>query len=307
VGSEPFALKDLLLDLGREDVDPAQDNHVVRATDDLLHTPHRPRGARAIHQMRVGLRRMRAAISLFGKILPVASTENIKAELKWLTGELAPAREIDVFIREQVHPVARTTEPHRGMAAIEKQFAARRAMAFERAQRALDSSRFRRLLIEVLEWLETRKFGANDEADKAINKFAVELLYRRTRKARKAGRSLVDLSSEQRHKLRIGIKKIRYGIDFFESLYSSKARKQLAGFSGRLKKIQDALGALNDFNAHREMATEAALNAPATHRRARAFASGIVVGREHEAVKALTKTAAKELRRLHPRVLRNLQ
>ena len=40
------ALQDLLLDLGREDVDAAQDDHVVGAAGDLLHPPHRPRRAR---------------------------------------------------------------------------------------------------------------------------------------------------------------------------------------------------------------------------------------------------------------------
>ncbi|XIA64527.1 CHAD domain-containing protein [Bradyrhizobium sp. TZ2] len=43
-----------------------------------------------VHQMRVGLRRLRAAISLFSKALPGAKTEGIKTELRWLTNELAP-------------------------------------------------------------------------------------------------------------------------------------------------------------------------------------------------------------------------
>jgi hypothetical protein len=54
------------------------------------------------------------------------------------------------------------------------------------------------------------------------------------------------------------------------------------------------------------MATEAALNAPTTHGRARAFASGIVVGQECEATKTLFKTASKELRRLQPRTVQQL-
>lgn len=54
--------------------------------------------------MSVGIRRMRAAISLFKKILPGASTDRIKIELKWLTNQLAPARETDVFLKERVRP-----------------------------------------------------------------------------------------------------------------------------------------------------------------------------------------------------------
>ena len=39
-------LQKLLLDLGREDVHAAQNDHVVAAPGDLFHPPHRPRGAR---------------------------------------------------------------------------------------------------------------------------------------------------------------------------------------------------------------------------------------------------------------------
>jgi hypothetical protein len=51
---------------------------------------------------------------------------------------------------------------------------------------------------------------------------------------------------------------------------------------GLRRRIQDALGALNDFIAHRKLAADAALKAPAQHRRARAFFSGVVLGREEE-------------------------
>ena len=68
--------------------------------------------------------------------------------------------------------------------------------------------------------------------------------------------------------------------------------------SGQRQKIQDALGSLNDFIADRKMAAEAALKAPSQDRRARAYVSGIIVGREDEQVKPLMKAAAKELRAL---------
>ena len=75
--------------------------------------------AEAIHQMRVGLRRTRAAISLFVDVLPRASTTRIKQELKWLTAELAPAREIDVFLEERVSLMTKAGPPKRGSRAIE--------------------------------------------------------------------------------------------------------------------------------------------------------------------------------------------
>ena len=256
--------------------------------------------AEAVHQMRVGLRRLRAAISLFDEILPGPSTARIKQELKWLTGELAPAREMDVFLTEQLKPLGQATRPKRGFRALETHFSARRKTAFDRARDALATPRYRRLLIDVLEWLALGHVREVEAAGMPIGDFAAALMRRRTRKARKEGRHLDELSPRQRHKLRIKIKKLRYAVDFFEKLYPSKADEELEEFSGRLKKIQDALGALNDFAAHRAMAADAALKAPPKDRRARAFASGFLVGQEQEGSNALLKSVSKEFRRLRP-------
>jgi CHAD domain-containing protein len=254
----------------------------------------------AVHQMRVGLRRLRAAISLFKSFLPGPSMGKIKTELKCLTDELAPAREIDVLVEERIRPLRHVAEQQRGARAVEKQFAARREQAFRRARKAIQTKRYRDLPLDVLEWLETRRIGGKDEAQVSIADFAGELFRRRLRKVRKEGRHLEKLSAPERHKLRIKIKKLRYAAEFFESLYPDANRRELARFSARLKKLQDALGALNDFIAHREMATDAALSAPPENRRARAFASGVMIGQEHEAPKTLMKTARQEFDRLKP-------
>ena len=68
-----------------------------------------------VHQMRVGLRRLRAAISLFSKLLVDKQTERIKSELRWLTGELAPARDLDVYMRSKVEPLRGAAPAKRGM------------------------------------------------------------------------------------------------------------------------------------------------------------------------------------------------
>lgn len=259
--------------------------------------PVRDMESEGVHQMRVGLRRLRAAISLFADILPHASTARIKTELKWLTGELAPAREIDVFVEESIRPIADQGVPRRGARAIRERFSAQRRAAFARARDAIGSARYRRLLIDLIAWIEAGRPRGDD--DRTIAAYAAEVLDRRIRKARKQGKRLNDLDPRQRHKLRIRIKKIRYALDFFRSLYGHRDRKQLAALSDRLKQIQSALGSLNDFMAHRELATEAALAAPPANRRAQAFASGFIVGREREAARGLMNDAAKALHRLH--------
>lgn len=259
--------------------------------------PVRDGVSEGVHQMRVGLRRLRAAISLFGDVLPRARTTQIKAELKWLTAELAPARETDVFVNESILPLAAQGVPRRGARAMRKTFSVQRKAAFRRAGEAVASARYRRLLIDVAEWIETMRPRAGDGL--SIAAYAAQLLDRRTRKVRKQGKRLNDLDPQQRHKLRIRVKKLRYGVDFFKGLYRDRDQNDLADFSERLKQLQSALGSLNDFTAHRELATEAALTAPVANRRAQAFASGFIVGQEREAAHGLLKNAAKELHRLH--------
>jgi triphosphatase len=75
--------------------------------------------------------------------------------LKWLTNELAPAREIDVMIEKRVRPLRHVAEPKRGARALEKEFAGRREQAFRRARKAVQTKRYRDLPLDVLEWLES--------------------------------------------------------------------------------------------------------------------------------------------------------
>jgi triphosphatase len=69
--------------------------------------------SKGVHQMRVRLRRLSAAISLFS--IDDQETERVKAELKWLTGELAPARDLDVYVRNEIEPLRGGTLASRGM------------------------------------------------------------------------------------------------------------------------------------------------------------------------------------------------
>lgn len=105
------------------------------------------------------------------------------------------------------------------------------------------------------------------------------------------------LPARARHKIRIRVKKIRYAFDFFEAVFPDR-RKSIARLSKVLEEIQDALGALNDFVAHRRLAADSALMGTRANRRVRAFVAGVVVGHEDEATRAVMKNAVKGLRRL---------
>ena len=69
----------------------------------LIGDPRRPD---ALHQARVALRRLRVAIALFKPMLALEAVSSVRAELAWLNGELADARNLDVYLAETFGPAA---------------------------------------------------------------------------------------------------------------------------------------------------------------------------------------------------------
>jgi len=251
-----------------------------------------------VHQMRVGLRRLRAAISLFAALLGDPQTATIKAELKWLAGELGPARELEVLV-QRVAPMKRQRRRWRGMPSLSHEIAERRDAALKRAQDAVKSSRFRSLTFDLSAWLETGLWNnpqddlVRDRGDLSIAVCAAEQLTQRWRKVRKKGKALAKLDARSRHKLRIQTKKLRYAVEFFGSLFSNKgAVKRRKRLLAALERLQDGLGDLNDIAVHEKHI--AAMSAH--HRRShpsRVFAAGLLAGREDARIEAAITAANK--------------
>ena len=110
--------------------------------------------AEGLHQMRVALRRLRAAISLFSDMLADPQTDALKGEFKWITAELGPAREFEVFLKRVVKPVAdREREP--GITLVSRELRQKREHALARARAAVNSRRFRDLALDTVAWIET--------------------------------------------------------------------------------------------------------------------------------------------------------
>jgi triphosphatase len=257
-----------------------------------------------VHQMRVALRRLRAAISLFSELLDDPQTERIKVELKWLAGELAPARDLDVFVTGNIKPLEQTLPARFGLQDLRHDLEAQRSAAFERARKAVESPRYRVLVLDVLSWLYAGEWTGGDELaharrERKIEDFAREQLARRMKKIMKIAKTLAELDPRQRHKLRIAIKKLRYATEFFESVFTGrKAKKRLRRFERQLKELQDSLGALNDIIVHQKLAS-AVIGRDARQRaRRRAFAVGVVSGREQCRVEPLLRAATKATHKL---------
>ena len=203
----------------------------------------------ALHQMRVGLRRMRAAVSLFGEIVEGPQCPEVAANLKWIASQLGPARDLDVFNSDIVHPHLAQFPDDPGWKAVEQRARKARDKAQEAAVQAINSARCRQALLDLGAWIEFGDWtdGANRLGQEPIGAYAVAKLSRLRRSVLRKGKDLQTLSVADRHKLRIRAKRLRYGSEFFGATFPKKAQaKRLKKSLSALEMLQDSLGTLND-------------------------------------------------------------
>lgn len=236
----------------------------------------------ALHQLRVGIRRLRSAVSLFGDLVEDAEGQSLFDALKRGAEPLGRSRNLDVLTTETL-AAERTRRPElTGLLNLEKQFEAERASAKAEAGKALARDDWRRRILDVVAWVNAGPWLSPSDPAQAerlampVRDFAAATLERRFGQVRKRGKKLDEVDDERRHRLRIAAKKLRYGTEFFGSLFADGKRAQRhADFLKALKKMQNRLGDLNDLANARVMLEVAASSGKAG--RSAAFAAGVAV------------------------------
>jgi inorganic triphosphatase YgiF len=254
-----------------------------------------------VHQMRIAVRRLRAAIWVFSKLLQSKQTEMIKRDLKWLAEKLGPVRDLDAFLDTKVNRLASAEPPIAGLADLISELIYRRDLAAEAAKIAVASARYRFLIFNALEWIEDGTWlkRASIRGNQRTKSFAIHLFDRRIKKAKGRAKNVRKLNVRDRHKLRIAMKKLRYTADFFESLFSGSANaKALSRYKDCLERLQDSLGALNDIAVHHKLVTKLGADSEEKKSRLVSFAAGAVVGSERSEIEPLLDVAQKAARKL---------
>ncbi|MCI3134080.1 CYTH and CHAD domain-containing protein [Phenylobacterium aquaticum] len=200
----------------------------------------------ALHQLRVAVRRLRSAIATCAALVGDAEAPKIRSELKWLAGTCGEARDLDVF--------ARSLKDLKGKAAADaalltEAVAKARAKAYAKAGAALASGRFRDLVLAAAAWVETAAWltdpdgKARRRREVGARAFARAALRERWKAWRRLAKDFGKLDAEGRHKLRIKAKNLRYAAEAFAPLFAARPAARMVG---RIKRLQDDLGALND-------------------------------------------------------------
>ncbi|WP_306397017.1 CHAD domain-containing protein [Telluria beijingensis] len=241
----------------------------------------------SLHQMRVGLRRLRALLAMFEDLAPPPVA--LHASIEWLSGELGPARDWDVLADS-------TLERVQGFDS-----AALRQAAHERANahhahilNVLREPRYLELMAQLNEWLGERRWRpdatlAKDSplAERAA-KAALPLLRKAEKRLAKRIDGLEEGDAPGRHRVRIAAKKARYAAEFFRDLLPARRVKR---YVGHLEKLQDRLGLLNDLAVADHLLEELKGGSSQVSKQA-AYVRGYVAASSEARVQGLSKALA---------------
>ena len=223
-----------------------------------------------LHQMRVGIRRLRSAFSLFRDVLGDAA-ESQAAMLREIAAVLGPARDWDVFVTETLPMVRPALTTHVAAEAFEAICLQRRQIARNNARKSIKSIIYNKNMIALSRWLATFD---DDDGNTAWRQPAhdcvAQILAVRHARVLKRGRRLAQRTSAELHRLRIAVKQLRYATEFFATLFPGR---DMATLRDRLVLLQDILGRIND-----AATVQLLLNAAATDDREFIAATGIVTG-----------------------------
>jgi triphosphatase len=210
-----------------------------------------------IHQLRVSLRRLRSALDLMRSVGSLSRLDSLRADARWFAQNLSAAREWDIFETETLPTIAKGCPTIAGFEALGDVAASRRAAAYNRVRLLLVERRCAAFVISLGGWIESRGWRSDvapenlGQLAEPTTNFAHRMLSEQHARVLKRGKHFKSQTTEERHRLRLAVKKLRYVVEFLLPLYG--LGKPAKRYSHKLAALQEELGAFND------MATTTAL------------------------------------------------
>ena len=231
------------------------------------------------HQLRVGLRRLRSALSAFRPALGREALAGLADRAREIGALAAPLRDWDVLAGEMIAPEVERHPDEPGFAALLSAIEARREAVRGPVRKALAGPEVTRFVFEApgfvagRGWLDPGDLGQTARLARPVEALARDRLDRRWKALAAYGRRIEALSIEERHEMRKEIKKLRYVAEVFRSLFDPD---RFAAFRKALKSLQKDFGALNDAAMMTDYLT--APDAPAAADPAAQRAAGRLIG-----------------------------
>jgi len=264
------------------------------ATQDLL---ARAGADDAVHQLRVAIRRLRATLRVYGRIVDRDATGRIERDLRRLGRALSAARDLEVLEQRCVTAVSELPD-ELVVGAVRKRltrhFGPARADAESAALRALDADRYFRLRDDLDSLLADppltakARRRARDELPKHLRR-----AYRTV--AKRASASTGDGPEAEIHRFRKAAKRLRYAAECAEPVGGRPARR----IRKRAKALTEPLGRLQDGVVARPVLRELGLAAHLANDNG--FTYGLLLGQDRAAAPGRLRDAAEAWQRLRAR------
>jgi CHAD domain-containing protein len=195
-----------------------------------------------LHQMRVAVRRMRAALTAARPLLDPGWAGGLRAELGWLGRGLGPVRDLDVLLLRLNGEISGLPERERAAGAVlVEALEAERVTARERMLEVLDAPRYTALLERLAD--AVRLPLPTPSATRAQPDL-LDLLRAELRKLRRAvPQAGGDPADEVLHALRIRAKRVRYTGELVEpALQGKSAGRRVRQLIAAAAALQEVLG-----------------------------------------------------------------
>jgi CHAD domain-containing protein len=204
--------------------------------------------AEAVHQIRVAITRLRAAVSFFAPITVDAEWRRLKKELAWLNASLGAARDSDVVVEYAGRKRYRAWAQRM----IGGDIDARQTRDHRRMIRCLRSLRFHDLIeamsgwIGAGPWLRRWERTERRKPAKPLKAYCERELNRWRRRLVRKGQQLKTLGASDRHRLRIRAKRFRYMLEALTGTVPVFDQGQFRHVHRPAKRLQRTLGDLRD-------------------------------------------------------------
>jgi CHAD domain-containing protein len=201
--------------------------------------------AEAVHQIRVAITRLRAAVAFFTPIVVDAEWRRLKEEIAWLNGPLGAARDSDVVVEY----ARRKRYGAWAQRMIGEQLDQRQTRDHRRLVRGLRSVRAQRLIAALAGWIRQGPWLARYKRRKhteALRSYCVRELNRWHERLVRKGRHLKTLGASSCHRLRIKAKRFRYMLEALTETVTLWRRGEFLHLHRPAKRLQRALGDMRD-------------------------------------------------------------
>jgi CHAD domain-containing protein len=200
-----------------------------------------------LHDFRVAVRRTRSALGQVKRVFPDRVIKRFAPRFAWLGAITTPARDLDVHLLRFDDLRMRLPEPmQKDLDPLYAFLKARSEESHRELARHLDSSAYRKLMRSWKDFLEAPvpRRSRLACAARPIREVAAQRILKLYRKALKQGHAITpETPAEYLHELRKTCKKLRYLMEFFQSLFPLAKIKELLK---TLKELQGHLGAFQD-------------------------------------------------------------